>query len=60
MDMWTAPEKQTEDTAMVCLQKESSVRKNNWLKPMAFTRTFHQDTKGTDTKTTSTLRLGRD
>lgn len=45
MDMGTAPEKQTEHTAMVCLQKESSVRKNNWLKPMALTRTFHQGTK---------------
>lgn len=41
-----------------CRRKALS-EKNNWLKPMAFTRTFHQETKGTDTKTTSTLRLGQ-
>lgn len=45
MDMWAAPEKQTEATAPACLQKESSVRKTNCL-PMALTRTFHQGTKG--------------
>lgn len=46
MDMWAAPEKQTEGTAMVCLQEESSVRKTSWLNPVALTRTFHQGTKG--------------
>lgn len=55
MDMWAAPEKQTEATATACLQKESSVTKTNCL-PMAEPSTKEQ--KGTDTKTTLTLRLG--
>lgn len=50
MDMGTAPEKQTEHTAMVCLQEESSVRKKQLAKTYGFNQNLPTGNKREQTQ----------